>query len=840
METIKRFFRKLSWEGDRRLRYIFIFLHRRVWRYDWMRPFLRKAGSILDPIRRYFSNHPVLTRVTKIAVPPLAFLFLLAFLIWIETPGTRELRNIQNQVASEVYSADSVLLGRYFLQDRTEVKYTDIAPAVIDALIATEDIRFYQHSGVDYRSLGRVLVKSIIQQDESSGGGSTITQQLAKNLYPRKRYWILPMLLNKLREVRIARKLESIYSKEELVTLYLNTVPFADNVFGIQAAAERFYSKSASNLSIDQAAVLVGMLKATHSYNPRLFPDRAFVRRNVVLKQMVKYDKLDSVKADSLRAQPVELVYNKISFHQGLAPYFREYVKAELLSWCANNEKEDGTPYNLYTDGLKIYTTIDSRLQKYAEDAMVQQMTEIQKVFFDHWGKQKPWKGKEEVLAQAIQHSDRYQKLLEQGLPEAEIMEVMEKPIPMSVFTWTGVKEENLSPVDSVIHNLQYLNAGFLAIDPSNGKIRAWVGGIDHDFFQFDHVKTSTKRQVGSIFKPIVYAMALEKGIEPCQLISAERETYIDKEGEKWTPRNSQIDYDVKYTMKGALAYSVNTVAVRLIEMAGVKNTVELARRMGITSDIPEVPSIALGASSVSLLEMTAAYSCIANEGVAIPPYFISAVYDLEGTVYDQFKAEPTGEQAMSKETAALITSMMRTVVQEGTASRLRWKYGVLTDVAGKTGTTQSNADGWFMAMTPHLVMGSWVGADDPRIRFRSTELGQGSNTALPITAYFLKQVNKDPKFKTLSDAKFPPLSQTLQEKNLCDLYELGDSLRSQIKRMIVKRDSTIQADTTVAPPPESFLQILYQRKMKFQRAIQARDSIRLLEVDLIEDNDPE
>ncbi len=543
-----KYFDKVS----RRLLYFFVSLYRWVWKYPKVRPYVLKAEQFLHRIELYFDTHPTARKWAKILVPPSAFILLLIFLIWVETPGNRELRNIQNQVASEIYSADSVLLGRYFLQDRTEVKYDAIAPSVIDALIATEDIRFYSHSGVDYRSLARVLIKSIIQQDESSGGGSTLTQQLAKNLYPRKRYWILPMLLNKLREVRIARKLESIYNKEQLLTLYLNTVPFADNVFGIQAAADRFYSTSAKNLTVDQAALLIGMLKATHSYNPRLFPDRSFYRRNVVLSQMVKYNKLDSITADSLKLLPIELDYNKISFHQGLAPYFREYVKSELMTWCADHEKADGTPYNLYTDGLRIYTTIDSKLQEYAEKAMVQQMTEIQKAFFDHWGKQKPWKGKEEVLEQAIQRSPRYQKLIEKGLSEDEAMAAMQKPEPMSLFTWQGVKETMISPMDSIIHHLQYLNAGFLAMEPASGKIEAWVGGIEHDFYQFDHVKESTKRQVGSIFKPIVFAAALEKGAEPCKLISAERETYTDKEGEKWTPRNSQVDYEVEYTMKGA------------------------------------------------------------------------------------------------------------------------------------------------------------------------------------------------------------------------------------------------------------------------------------------------
>ena len=811
--------------------------YRRLWRYPLWRPYLLRASSYYQRVHLFLKTHPRTRLIIKIASPPLALFFLFALVAWIETPGNRELRNIQNQVASEVYSADSVLLGRYFLQDRTEVQYNDIAPAVVNALIATEDVRFYNHSGVDFRSLGRVLIKSIIQQDESSGGGSTLTQQLAKNLYPRKRYWILPMLLNKLREVRIARKLENIYSKQELLTLYLNTVPFADNVFGIQAAAERFYSTSARNLTIDQAALLVGMLKATHSYNPRLFPERARIRRNVVLSQMVKYDKLDSLEADSLKGMPVELTYNKISHHQGLAPYFREQLKAELETWCMNNEKDDGSAYNLYTDGLKIYTTLDSKLQEYAEKAMVQQMTEVQKTFFDHWGKDKPWKGKAEVLEQAIQRSTRYQQLLLQGLSEEEIMEELQIPLPMSMFTWEGVKEVTMSPVDSIIHHLKYLNAGFLALDPSSGKVKVWVGGIDHDFFQFDHVKITTKRQVGSIFKPIVFAAAIEEGVEPCELFSAEMLTYIDKAGEKWTPRDSQIDYGVEYSMRGALAYSVNTVAVKLIDIAGVDKVIKMARKMGISSDMPEVPSISLGTTSISLMEMTGAYACFANEGVANTPYFINSIRDLEGKVFDNFKPTQADQPAMAKETAQLLTNMLETVVLEGTASRLRWKYGVYNNLAGKTGTTQSNADGWFMAMTPKLVMGAWVGADDPRIRFRNTELGQGASTALPITAYFMKQVNADKKFRTLSEAKFPAVPAALQKRLQCDLYEMDDMLKYEIEKMIDRRDSTIRADSTKTPPPESFLLVLYKRKMKILKTLQHLDSMKMIEI--TEGNNP-
>lgn len=801
---------------------------RRIWRiclyyilsgYRKIRPFLQRIRPAFDRVAIYFRKHRKTRRLTILLGPPAFCFFLLITVVLIDSPSKSELKNIQNEVASEVYSADSVLLGRYFTEDRTEIAYDQISPDVIDALIATEDVRFYQHQGVDYISLGRVLVKSILQQDESSGGGSTITQQLSKNLYPRKKYWVLSMLVNKLREVVTARRLEVIYSKKELLTLYLNTIPFADNTFGIQAAAQRFYSKPAEKLTIDEGAILIGMLKATTSYNPRVYPERAFHRRNVVISQMVKYDFLTRRAADSLLVKPIELKINKVTHHQGLAPYFREYLKSELLTWCKNHKKSDGSAYNLYTDGLRIYTTLDSKLQEYAENALTEQMTIVQKQFFDHWGKEKPWKGKEEVVRDAIRRSRRYKKLKAQGLAEEEIIKTMKKPTSMRLFTWQGEEEANISPIDSIEHHLQYLNAGFLAVDPTNGGVKAWVGGIEHDFFQYDHVKPTTKRQVGSTFKPIVYAMALERGVQPCELISAGQETYIDKEGVKWTPRNTQNDYRVEYTMRGALAYSVNTVAVKLIVEAGVDNTIRLARKMGITSELPEVPSIALGSSSISLMEMTGAYSCIANQGVAVLPYYIESITDLEGQVYKEFKSPQTGKRAFSKETSQLVTRMMQSVVHEGTASRLRWKYGVYNDVAGKTGTTQANADGWFMAMTPKLVIGSWVGADDPRIRFRLTELGQGSSTALPMVAFFLKQVNKDPKYKEISNAKFNPVPRELQAQLDCDLYELDNNLVEQIKQTVMKRDSIIQADTSKKPPNETFLEVLYKRKQKIFRA---------------------
>lgn len=794
------------------------------------KPYRDLIKSKLARVDRYLLLRPRfrkwVIRLSYVGGPPWSVLMFILVAVWIETPSKRELRNIQNQVASEVYSADSVLLGRYFIQDRTEIKYESLKPEILDALVATEDVRFYEHAGIDYMSLGRVLVKSIFMQDESAGGGSTLTQQLAKNLYPRKRYWILSMFINKMREFIIARRLESVYSKQQLITLYLNTVPFGDNVFGIQAAARRFYSINAEKLTLDQAAVLIGMLKATYSYNPRLFPERSLDRRNVVLGQMVKYNYLDSVRADSLRAIPIKLKYNRVSHHEGLAPYFREYLKSQLEDWCNSHRKKNGSRYNLYTDGLKIYTTIDSRMQRYAEQAVTKQMTEVQQMFFDHWGRELPWKDKEFVVDEAIRRSARYKKLKDDGLSEKEIIASMNKPVAMKLFTWKGVQEKNVSPIDSIKHHLQYLNAGFIAMDAATGEIRAWVGGIDHDFFQFDHVRETTKRQVGSTFKPIVYAMAIEEGAEPCSLKSASRPTYIDDEGKPWTPRNSQNDYAVDYTMRGALAYSVNTIAAKLIQEAGVSNTIAMARRMGVDSDMPNVPSISLGSSSISLIEMTEAYACFANEGMHVEPFSIRAIVDLDGKVHEDLKPSTEPTRAMTREAALLTRNLLETVVHEGTASRIRWRYGVYTDVAGKTGTTQANADGWFMAFTPNLVIGSWVGADDPRIRFRSTLLGQGSSTALPITGYFLNQLNHDADFKAMTSERFPPLPADLRLKLDCDLYELSDDLWQEIAQSIFQRDSIINADTLAEPPKETFLQTLLKRKIKMMEAQQRRDSI--------------
>ncbi len=778
--------------------------------------------TVLSGFIRYFEKNKkariITTCVGAVALP----LLILFTFVLLQVPSNKDLQKIQNPIASEVYTADSVLIGRYFIQDRTQVEFEDISPNIINALIATEDVRFFKHGGVDLRSLGRVFVKTLLLQNESSGGGSTITQQLAKNLYPRKEYMMLSMVVNKCREIVIARRLERLYSKEEIIALYLNTIPFGDNTYGIQAAANRFFSTTAKNISQQDAAVLIGMLKATHNYNPRLFPDNSLGRRNVVLAQMSKYNMISQAQRDSLKALPLKLKFSVAKKETEIAPYFRENLKAELQKWFEENKKADGSHYSLYTDGLKIYTTIDSKLQAYAEQAVAKQMEELQKQFFTHWGKEKPWGSNDQVVIDAARRTPRYKQLKRDGFSEEEILNELNKPVITQLFSWDGPKEAKVSPLDSIRHHLQFLNAGFLAMEPSSGEVKAWVGGINHDFFQYDHVRVATKRQVGSIFKPLVYAAAIEQGVSPCEFIPAGQETYIDDEGDEWTPKNSNYDYPVEYSMRGALAYSVNTVSVKLINRAGIHNTIKLARSMGIRSEIPDVPSIALGSSPISLMEMAAAYASFANDGVSSFPFFISSIQDREGNVLRDFKPKVSGRQVMAKETAQLVRHMLKTVVDEGTASRLRWKYGIYNEVAGKTGTTQANADGWFMAITPKLVMGSWVGADDPRIRFRNTELGQGANTALPLVAYFLKNVNADKRYAEISKARFPSINPSARRKLGCDLYEINDNLWAQIEKTVHQRDSLMMIDTLATPPPQTFLQTLYKRKQKILLASQA------------------
>ncbi|MFK7807093.1 MAG: transglycosylase domain-containing protein [Saprospiraceae bacterium] len=695
----------------------------------------------------------------------LLFVLMVRFGAFGKLPSKQELVNIRNDNASEVYSSDGVLLGKYYIQNRTNVAYDEISPDLINALIATEDARFFEHQGIDLKALGRVLVKTVFMQDDSGGGGSTLSQQLAKNIYPREKHWPITILVNKVQEMFIARRLEKVYSKNELIGVYLNTVPYGSNIYGVEVAARQFFNTTAKEVKTEQAAVLVGMLKANTYYNPVRNPENALKRRNTVLNQMEKYNYLTETVVDSLKQLPVEVEYNRERHYDGQATYFREHLRQELKELLADYKKPDGSEYNLYTDGIKIYTTIDSRMQTHAEKAVTIHLKNLQQSFDKHWKGKKVW-GKDKVLEREMKKSDRYKKLVAQGLDEAAIKKDFNQKYKMTIFTWEGEETREFSPMDSIKYYFAMLNAGFLAMNPSNGDILAWVGGSNNKYFQYDHVKST--RQVGSIFKPIVYAKALQNGYFPCDYFDNRLVTYT--EYEDWTPQNSDGRYGGLYSMAGALSNSVNSVAVDLIMRSGVSDVKELAQEMGITTEMPDAPAIALGAADLSLYEMIQVYGTLANRGKHIQPRYLKKITDQEGTLIAEFD-QATPEEVLKADYADVMTKMMEMVVDSGTARRLRYLYKFQNDIAGKTGTTQSHSDGWFMGYTPNMVAGAWVGGEYPQVRFRSIREGQGANTALPIWAIFMKEVYKDPQFKVMSKARFKEPSLAVMESLECPPY---------------------------------------------------------------------
>ncbi|TRX52038.1 PBP1A family penicillin-binding protein [Fulvivirga sp. M361] len=708
----------------------------------------------------------LLKLVVILAAMGVAFILLVAGGLFGELPSEEQLKNIQNNLSTEIYSADGKIIGKFHIQERTSVDFEDISKHAIDALVATEDTRFYSHHGIDYRSLVRVLIKTVILQDRSGGGGSTISQQLVKNIFPREQnsIWTIPVI--KVKESLLAHRLENVYAKKDILTLYLNTVPFGENIYGIETAAKRFFNKSAKKLTLEEAAVLIGMLKANYTYNPRLFPEKSLARRNVVLAQMHKYLFIDDKALQQTQQRPLIIDYQKKKSRRQLAAYFRQKVRKELEAWIKVNPKPDGSRYNIYTDGLKVHTTLDSRLQSHAEQAVREHMTSLQSAFETHWKNRNPWDDDPAILQSALNKHPGYQKMKGAGLSQKEIMKELDKKHPTSLFSWKNITEKELSSLDSIKHYLNLLHAGVVAMDPKNGDVLAWVGGIDFDYFQYDHADERTKRQVGSTFKPFVYAAALENGSDPCKHVSAARTVYTNMKD--WTPDNAdRKENTLKYSFKGALAQSVNTVTVKIMEETGLSETISLARESGITSTIPEVPSVALGTPSISLLEMTRAYSVFANNGAYSDSRIITSITDQSGNVLAEFKND-TPKRVLSEGTAMMINAMLQEVVNSGTASRARRTYHLKNALAGKTGTTQSNADGWFIGYNPALVVGVWVGADDPRVRFRSTGLGSGANMALPIFARMFQKINSDRGLSNISKARFTPLPASLARKLDC------------------------------------------------------------------------
>ncbi|HBH25176.1 MAG TPA: hypothetical protein DDY13_17370 [Cytophagales bacterium] len=683
-------------------------------------------------------------------------------------PTKEQLSQVKNPEASILLDRKGKEIDRYYVFDRIIVPFEEISPHVIETLVATEDARFYEHEGIDYLSYPRVIFKTVLLGDRTGGGGSTITQQLAKNLFPRQDFGSFNILINKLRELIIASRIEAVYEKEEILALYLNTVPFGEGAFGIESAAKRYFDVSAPDLNLPQSALLTGLLKANSYYNPYRHFDRAIQRKNTVISLWHDHQR-SNIDLDSLKQIPIKLAVEGKSEKKAIAAYFKAYVEKQLKDILQEIGKDNELAPSLYTDGLKIHTTLDYELQSMAEWALNLKMAALQKSFYAHWSDSKPWDRQPDILSRAVRSSQAYQNWARMGLTKGQISDSLALKRSMHIWSDGAWQQKNWSTLDSVKHYLMQMQAGLIAISPKDGHILAWVGGVDQTAFPYDHVYQA-HRQIGSTFKPIVYATALEKGISPCDYVKAEQKAF--KEGDQeWQPRNADENYEGKYSMTGALMESVNTVAVKTLEAAGIDETVRNANKMGIESDIPKVPSIALGAPSFSLFEMTAAYGTFANEGNFVKPLAVLKVEDRDGHVLWQ-AGPPEPRKVFTKKTAMLINNMLQKVVDEGTARSLRTTYGLGNNLAGKTGTTQNNADGWFIGYSPSLVVGAWAGCDDPAIHFRSTTLGQGAATALPIFAEFYRQMNKSKSFQNLVNSRFAPLPDNYRQILDCDPFK--------------------------------------------------------------------
>ncbi|NND33879.1 MAG: penicillin-binding protein [Saprospiraceae bacterium] len=696
----------------------------------------------------------------------------LIFLVWKgffgPLPTYAQLANIQNNQASEIYDARGISIGKYYIENRINADSSELPAHLIKSLVATEDARFFEHGGIDIKSLGRVLIKSILLSQERSGGGSTISQQLAKNLYPRKEYAFFSIVISKLKEMLIARRLEKVFEKDQILRMYLNTVPFEGNAFGVKIASQRFFDKSLDQLDVGEAAVLIGMLKATSYYNPVRYPERAKERRNTVLNQMVKFGYLSADSAQTLINQDIKSNYQPESHDLGLATYFRAHLRAEVDEKLKAIQKPDGTTYNLYTDGLKVYTSIDATMQRYAEEVVRAHLKSLQKTFLKEWKGEEPWFTKD-LREKQIKNSARYRHLEAQGFSEEEIRKTFDTPVKMVIFDWdAGEKEVEMTPLDSIRYYLTLLRAGMLVVEPGSGVVRAWVGGIDHRFIQYDHVKS--KRQIGSIMKPIVYAAAIRDGIQPCEYFENRLVSY--PEYKNWEPRNSDEFYGGYFSMEGALTNSVNTVAVETALEVGIEPIRQLAIEMGIDENLPGEPAIALGAVDASLWQMARVYATLANEGVRPVLSFLDRIETADGQVLVRpEKKTDVNKRILNRDEAATLTHFLQSVVDSGTARRLRYEYNLNGAIAGKTGTTQNQSDGWFMGYTPGLLAGVWVGAEIPAVHFKTTHNGQGANTALPIWGLFMQRVQKNKRTSRYMQGSFQKPVDTLLALLDCPHY---------------------------------------------------------------------
>jgi len=696
---------------------------------------------------------------------PIVFIFLLITLVGFgvfgSLPKVDELLNPKNSLATVVYSGDLKILGKYYLENRVNVNFQQLDKDLVNALIATEDARFYEHSGVDAKALARSVFSG-----GGKGGASTLSQQLAKMMFPREKLNKVELVIRKVKEWIIATRLEKLYTKEEILSLYLNKFDFLNLAVGIKSAAQIYFNRTQDSLRIEQAAMLIGMAKNPSVFNPIKHTEATTLRRNVVLNQMVKYGYLTQERYDSLKTLPLGLSFHPENHNDGLATYFREYLRDNFLDkWCKKHiNPETNKPYNIYKDGLKIFTTIDSRMQQYAEEAVNEHMADLQKLFSKEclnkknapfaWNVSK--KEIDDIMDASIKRSNRYRELKEDGLSHEEIVKTFYKRAPMRVYSLRGDIDTVLTPYDSIRYYKSFLQTGFMAMEPQSGFVKAWVGGINHKHFQYDHVKVS-KRQVGSTFKPFVYALAIQEGYSPCYRVPNVKTCITTETGVDWCPNNSDGPNDKNVgkmiTLKKALALSMNYITAWVMKQYGPHAVVSLVRRLGITSDIPEVPSICLGTADISVFEMVGANSTFANKGTYIQPTFITRIEDKNGRVLEEFI--PNSDEVFSEEKAYAMIQLMRGVVDGGTGSRLRFRHKLYNQIAGKTGTTQKNADGWFMGLTPELVAGAWVGGEDRSIHFNSMVEGQGATMALPIWGKFFNKVYADKKLN-VSKGDFP------------------------------------------------------------------------------------
>ena len=683
-------------------------------------------------------------------------------------PDFRQLENPKTNLATQIISADNTVLGKFYFNDnRTPISYDEIPSSMIDALVATEDERFYSHSGIDFKGTARALFYL-----GSKGGGSTITQQLARQLFTGVRSRNkLEAVIQKIKEWVIAIRLERRYTKSEIITMYLNIYDFNYNADGIRSASAIYFSKMPKEMSLSESAMLVGMLKNSSLYNPLRRPEIVRERRNIVYQQMLRNNLIDQKEKDSLAALPIEVDFNPQSHREGIATYFRAHLQKFMRSWIANNPKEDGSSYNLYLDGLSIYTTIDSRLQTYAEQAVGAHMSTLQKEFFrqnsEAFNPTAPFleikdDEIERIMEQAKQRSERWRKMKARGIDEAGILASFDEPTEMEVFGWNGDIDTVMTPTDSIRYYKHFLRAGMMSMEPQSGHVKAWVGGINYRHFQFDRVMQG-KRQIGSTFKPFVYATAIDQlKLSPCDSLP---DGYYCVEPAKfgahdaWCPKNSGDRYIGKRTLKNALANSVNTISARLIDKVGPRPVANLARNLGVTSYIPSVPAIALGSADLSVYEMVGAYSSFANKGIYVKPVLVTRIEDKNGTVI--YQATPETKDVLSEESAYVTLKLLEGVTEAGSGIRLRhvgadktnpifrdivtgYPYAFENPIAGKTGTTQNQSDGWFIGMVPNLATGVWVGGEDRATHFETITYGQGATMALPIWASYMKACYAD------------------------------------------------------------------------------------------------